>query len=338
MFLLFLLSFSSLYAQDSTNKVLMDRGIALHDKGDYEGAIKIYDEVMRIDANHYLAHYEKSYSLLSAGKYDECIDLCKQVLKQFPDGQDNSRIYDNYGSALDILGKSKEAIKIYNKGIKQYPDFYLLRFNRAITEYTNKDYDAAEEDLKKAITLNPFHTSSHIYLAYIESNKNRIAAAMAISVALLLETKGTRTFKNLGILEQLLGSNVKKGNDDKTINITLASPSKKHGEDDFHLAEMMMSLTEAASYTEEGKSRSAEEKLQLKLSGFTTLEPEKKGFFSNFYVPFFAEMKEKDYLETACYVIYISSGNAQNKEWLADNPKKIEALYKWINEFKWNKG
>lgn len=331
--LLFLLSFSSLYAQDSAN-TLMDRGIALHDAGDYEGAIKLYDEVMKIDKDHYLAHYEKSYSLFSAKKYEDCIELSKQILKQYPDGPNNNGVYVNYATALEFLGKKEEAIKVYKKGIRRYPDFYLLPFNKAITEYNNKEYDEALEDLKQSVSLNPFHASSHIYLAYIQSGKNRIAAVMAMSVALLLETQGERTFNNLGLLEKLLKANVQQG-DDKTITISLTSPSKKVKEDDFQLAEMLMSLKAAAEYTAEHKKLSAEEELKSKLTGLTELAPEKKGFFSNFYLPFFIQMKADNQLETACYIIYASSGNAQNKQWLTDNGVKIEAFYNWMKDFKW---
>lgn len=331
--LLFLLSGSSLYAQDSI-PTLMERGIAFHDKGNYEAAIKVYDEVMKMDKDHYLAHYEKSYSLYSLGKYADCIDLCKQILKQYPDGVENKSVYVNYGSSLDLMGKKSEAIKVYTKGIKQYPDFYLLPFNKAITEASNDNNDEAIEDLKASVSLNPNHASSHIYLAYLEVNKNKLAAAMAISVSLLLETKSERTFKNLGILEQALGGNVQQ-KDEKTINVTLPAPVKKNHEDDFSTAQMAISLKTAADFSKERKYLSAAEKLKDKLEALSIIDTNQKGFFTHFYLPFFAQMKTDNQLETACYIMYASSGNPQNKQWLEDNGDKIEPFYNWMKAFKW---
>jgi tetratricopeptide (TPR) repeat protein len=50
-------------------KKIVNEGIELHDKGDYEGAIKKYDEAIQIDPNDFDANYEKSYSLHAAKIY-----------------------------------------------------------------------------------------------------------------------------------------------------------------------------------------------------------------------------------------------------------------------------
>jgi tetratricopeptide (TPR) repeat protein len=339
-FILFLITVSSslpLFAQQGVSQLLLDSGIARHDKQDYEGAIKIYDQIISTDKDFYGAYYEKSFSLVSMGKYQDCIDLCKQILMKFKKEDGNKNVYVNYGTALDALKESSDAIKIYKEGEKKFPDFYLLPFNKGITEYVTKDTEAATEDLEKSVSLNPVHASSHQFLAYCVYGKNKIASVMSLSTFLLLETAGERTTKNLKILLKVLGSNVEQ-KDSKTVNISLSPDAlKESGEDDFHLTELTLTLQTSLDYSEEYKDLRPEQKLMNKLSLLAGISSSKKGFFTKFYVPFFAEMKEEDFLETASYIIYASNEEAGNKKWIDDNMGKVKEFYQWMNDYKWNK-
>ncbi len=113
-------------AQEDSLKALLLEGVTLHDKGDYDGAIKIYDEVIAKDPQRLLAWYEKSLTLLVAKRFEDCIALCKEVLKNFKEGDELDNIYVNYGSALDAAGKPDEAIKVYSQGIRKYNHYLLL--------------------------------------------------------------------------------------------------------------------------------------------------------------------------------------------------------------------
>lgn len=325
-------------AQDSL-KTLFNEGIALHDKGDYEGAIRMYDEVIRRDNGFSAAYYEKSFSLYKWGKYQDCADWCKSALKKCSDEKQAENLYVNYGSALDALDKPGDAIKIYSEGIKKYPGFYLLSFNRGVTEYLHDHFDDAAADFEHSVALNPAHASSHQYLAYSIYKKNKMAAVLSLATFLLLEPEGQRAEKNLKALLQLLGSNVEK-KDEKNISITLspdAMKDKKGKEDDFHLVEMMISLNAALDYDEKFKNMPPPEKLKNKLEAFASLEGkgEKKGFFTRFYVPLLADMEKNDRLLTACYIMYTTAADGTAKKWLNDNKSKVDDLYKWLNAYRW---
>jgi tetratricopeptide (TPR) repeat protein len=151
---IFLLILSvSAFSQESSFDDLLREGVELHDKGDYAGAIKKYDEILSRNDAFYLAYIEKSFSLFASGKNDECVELCKKALKKFPDSTQNNNIYVNYGSALDVLGKADDALDIYAKGMQRFPNFFLLPFNKGVTEYRLKKYDDAVRDLERSVTL-----------------------------------------------------------------------------------------------------------------------------------------------------------------------------------------
>jgi tetratricopeptide (TPR) repeat protein len=242
-------------AQQGTAEAIKNEGVALHDKGDYEGAIRKYDEAIAKDNTYYLAYYEKSLSLYAAGRYQDCSDCCVAILKKFPEGNENKKVYVNYGSALDGLDKPEEAIEVYKEGIKKYPDFYLLFYNKGLTEYSHKSYADAVADSKRSISLNPGHASSHLLLAYSIYDKNKIAALLALSTSLLIEPESKRAGNSLSVVLQILKSGVQK-KDDKNISITLAPEAldtKRGGEDNFHSAELMIAMASALDYDEKHK-------------------------------------------------------------------------------------
>ncbi|MBO9636122.1 MAG: tetratricopeptide repeat protein [Chitinophagaceae bacterium] len=328
-----------LMAQDDTLQALLQEGVALHDKGDYDGALKIYDEVLAKDPNRLLAWYEKSLTLFVAQRYQECADLCKDVLKKFREGDELENIYVNYGSALDALGKPDEAIKVYSQGIRKY-NHYLLFFNRGITEFQNKKTGDAINDFEQTLLLNPLHASSHQYLGYTVYGENKVACLMALSTFLIIESNSNRSEKNLKILQELFGSFAKKTGE-KTISITLNSSaldSKKSKPDNFSITEMTLALDAALDHSDSVKQFvTPADRLKKKLELFAGVDPEgKKGFFTEFYIPFFRAMKEAGYLETAANMILARSNDDQVKNWISSNEAKLNSFAQWLQEYRWS--
>jgi tetratricopeptide (TPR) repeat protein len=301
------------FSQQPSPEDLLREGVDLHDKGDYAGAIKKYDEILSSDDGFYLAYIEKTFSLFASGKNDECVELCRKALKKFPDSAQNKNIYVNYGSALDVLGRTDDAIDIYTKGMRRFPDYYLLPFNKGVTEYR----------LKK----------SHQFLAYAIYPKNKIAAAMALSAFLVLEPSGQRAENNLKVLLGILKANVQK-KDEKNITINLAPAvldTREKGEDDFRSTELIISLSSATDLSSKD-SLNAMKQLEQKLEFLAGAAPKKKGFFSNYYVTYLSGLKENHFLETAAYLIYYASKDDDDHTWLATNKGKVEALTEWTAE------
>jgi tetratricopeptide (TPR) repeat protein len=341
--LLPLFFFFTTFGQSGDNPTaLLKKGIALHDKGDYAGAIKIYDEILKQEPDNTEVLYEKTLSLMQQGNYQECIDLCKELLKRFPDNEYNKAVYINYGTALDHLKKPEEAIKVYSDGINKYPKAALLYFNRAVTENIYKQTDKAIADLKRSVSLNPLHTTSHLYLGLLMASSNKTAAMMSLSTFLLIEPAGQRAERALTQLLNLAGSNVEK-KDAKNISISLPSElvdSTIKMEDDFRSAELAMSMMAALDLSKKDKKNVAE-KLSEKLSMIVGLITERQkennqpGFYSSFYVPFLKSLKEGGYFETAGYIMCTASEEKDVKKWISKNKGKIDELYSYMRGYKW---
>lgn len=344
-FLLFILSFLQLKSQ-TANEQLINEGVQLHDRGEFEAAIEKYDAVLKTEPANEAARYEKSYSLMELKKYHEAAALLQDLLKNSKNPQYRKQAYVNYGTILDFQQQGKQSLEVYNKGIKEFPDFYLLHFNKGITQISLAATADAVKSFQQALVCNPLHPSSHNALARIKANTERIPAVLSLLTFLLIETKGTRTEQNVALLDQLFLKGITKsenGNTNIAIDASLLDKKNKQKEDDFSTAEMMLSLLGASDKVADtlGAKTDADRldyKLQLLIGMIDETSKKEKGFYKNFYVPLFIEMKQKGYTRTASYIVYAASGKPGVNEWLDNNKTAIDDFYGWFKSYQWNKG
>lgn len=322
---------SNIFAQQEKLNALIAQGIAFHDEGKYEDAINRYKEALEIDKTSTLANYELANTLFSTGKYEEAIKYSSNVIKQKADNLHPAYII--LGSSLDLIGKANEAIKTYEKGIEKFPESNLLHYNLALTCYNQKDYDRAEKAAINAILLRPTHGSSHLVLsAIMEARGQRVKSLLPLYYFLLLEPASNRSLANYNNLKKQLGQGVER-KDEKNINVSVPFTSSS---DDFGPAEMMISLLAASQYSDEKKDKTEMERFvenNKSLFGLLAeLKKENKGFWWDFYVTKFHDLKESDNYEAFSYYISQSANDDIVKNWIADNTKKMSSLKDWITK------
>ena len=76
-------------------------------------------------------------------------------------------VYHLEGNCLDDMGKTKEAIKTYNRGLERFPDAALLYVEQGRIAQKKEDYDKAVELYEKAIEVDPEHPSAYHCLAVL---------------------------------------------------------------------------------------------------------------------------------------------------------------------------
>ena len=335
--LLFLFVLPS-FSQDAN--ALVKEGIALHDNGEYDAAIQKYNAALALDRDNYDALYEKAYSLLSGNKYSETIELCKYILKKHKANRNNGHVYITMGTSLDLSGKPKDAIKMYDEGIKLYPQMGLLYFNKAITLNTMNEQEEALRAIKLSITNNPYHGSSHHFLNAVTVNKTQ--ALMSSLVLLAIEPAGKRGAEHLQKVQKALAAGAKKtGENQVTINLDMLSPSsKRKQEDDFSTVDMLLGLNAALDFDDKFKDETSINRVQRKLESLFAILGEandnRPGFGWTHYAPFFAEMKKEKHVETFTHIIHLSVNDASNNEWLEENADKVTNFETWFKTY-WSK-
>ncbi|MEO6722740.1 MAG: tetratricopeptide repeat protein [Ferruginibacter sp.] len=325
---------------------LVDEGVAYHDKEDFKGAIAKYDEALKLDKDNLLAMTEKALTLFSLQKYEDAIEYCAKAIEKYPGDNSLKSVYVTYGNALDALKKVGQSIEIYNKGIKQFPVYYQLHFNKGITLTGIPKYDEAMVSFQQAALINPKHASSHNAIGWISNiNNQRIPSLLAYCRFLVIEPQGNRAKENLIIIKKIMGGNVEEtSNKSITINIDsdILNDSNKKGkrkENNFSTTDMILSMSAGLNFDEGNKKKT---EVQRFISNFETVCASLKetskgsfGFFWDYYAPYFIAMKDNNLIEPFAYIIFGSSDKPDIATWLASNKAEVDKFLEWSDSFIW---
>ncbi len=324
---------------------LVNEGVAYHDKEDYDGAISRYDKALALDKDNLTALSEKALTLNSLQKCEESILLCQRAIETHPRENGLKMVYVVYGNNLDDLKKTDKSVEIYDQGIKQFPDYYQLYFNKGITLASVKKYDEAMLCFQKSVSLNPKHAGSHNIIARILNNTNRIPALLAYSLFLVIEPESKRAKENLSVLQELMKRNVEEtGKESINLNVSpdLLSDTISNGdvkENSFRSTDLVLTMDAALDFDKKNKKKTEVEQFIRKFETVCeSLKESQKGnygFFWEFYVPYFTEMKDKNLIEPFAYIAFASSDYPDVSNWLKSNKSEIDKFYEWSKAFVW---
>lgn len=320
------------YSQTGSMDEMLQQGIALHDNGDYAGAVAKYQEALKLDQKNPVLNYELAMTYSAMNDLPNAIRHCNLVIKNKDAAPDvKAQAHGTKGNALDMQGKPEQAIKEYKKAIALVPNYYLLHYNLGLTQYNQKNYNEAEQTLMQAVQLNPGHASSHLLLGYTKQNQGkRVHSLLALYNFLLLEPNSERAASAYQELRQMQQQGVSKTGD-KSINVNL---NLLQGEsDEFSAAEMMLSLSQAAAITEKEAGKTEEEvfyeSARSLFSILGELKEDKSGFWWDFYVNFFYSMAQTENVEAMSYYISQSNGREAIASWLDTHEEQVEKLATW---------
>ena len=307
---------------------LVEKGIKFHDKGEYAKAIIEYKKALILDPNSSLVNYEIAFSYLSNKEYVKAEKHSKKAIEL----KDNNLLpsYITYANSLDLQGKSKKAIKVYEKAIKEF-DNYLLYYNYGYTCLNQGKLEKAYSAALKAIEKNSSHGSSHLLLSEVMNKKGeRIKAMLPLYFFLLIEPNSSRSAIEYKKLRNYLDQGVKRTSENK-INISIPM----NNDSDFGAVEMMVSLAKASNSMEENINK---DELDLFAENNETifkilgeLKKDNTGFWWDLYVPFFYELANQNLVKPYSYYISLSKGEKVTN-WIEENDEEFEKFKNWLNQ------
>jgi len=108
-----------------------------------------------------LARVQETFALNKEGRYRESIDLCRAILRHYPDLVD---VYNQLAGNLRRFGRTDEALEAYHEAIRRSPQLVdALAVEVAKLELDMGNLEAAELNAKQALKLNP--EEGHLLLA-----------------------------------------------------------------------------------------------------------------------------------------------------------------------------
>jgi len=346
----FLLLIAFWYSSNAQQKTEADEfvaaGVALHDKGEYDGAIAKYDEALKLDPTNLYGLAEKAMSLMYARRPKEAIPLCKKAIENHAGNPALRSVYVTYGSCLDEMNSRQESLAVFEEGIQLFPDFYLLYFNKGITLSVLNKNDEAIESIQQAIKLNPQHASSHNAIGRIARLKqNRIASLLAFGRFFVLEPEGSRAKENLNSMLEMMSSNVEKtGKKSVTINLDpgILSDTAKDGsanENSFAITDLILTMDAALDFDKKNKKNSEVEqfirKFETVCASIDELHKKNFGFYWEYYAPYFIDMRKQGLIEPFAYIVFASSEEKYVGKWLEDHDDELSKFFSWSSKYDW---
>ena len=314
-------------------------GVALHERGDFDGAIRKYESVLAENPSNVLALYELGFAHMAKKDFKKSLEIGYRGA-----GYNSPQLAGFYllvGNNLDLLGEPDKAVEVYKKAVKQFPRDGLLHYNLAVTYRNKNKLDEAKKSLKAALAAAPEHASSHLMLAAIFYNTGyKTPALLAASRFLVLEPNSQRAAGAVRLLRAVLSGGASAGNKPGEINLTLDLDAKKD-EGDFSAVDTVLGLSAALTLMEKGKEKTEAQNLVGQMETVLTVlgeQSEKKkqsAFVPAYYVPYFVELKRQGHVEAFVYHALRSSGLPGVREWSDSNSGRVMQFLLWSKKYQW---
>src|SRR4051812_30665583 len=278
------------------SRKIIEKGVELHDNKKYDEAIVEYKKVSRSDSNYVLAATELATSYIASGKDSIGLALCNDLL-EIPSSYIPT-IIALKANALDELKRSDEAVKVYEEGIKRFPLYYSFTYEIGILKLRQEKYKEAYDWFVKSIKVNPYRASTHYYLGYTAMKQGKqVQTMLAWLFYLSIDNSSDRAKDIVFTLEKM----AKNEFDFEPV----VKVEELDNQDDFAEIETLVKSKIALD-----KKYKSETKLNYNITKQIQLIMEKmevvksdKGFFMQFYAPFYLELYKKKMLEPFSYFI-----------------------------------
>jgi len=133
-------------------------------KGDYENAIKLFDQALasnttmlkKTDALLYL-YRDKAYAQIQLEKYSDAAGTLDAGLAFYPN---DAMLWNNKGYALERLGKTQDALASYDKSVSFDRNYTTAYINRGNVLSQMGRYSEAVAAYTQANATDPFNTAA----------------------------------------------------------------------------------------------------------------------------------------------------------------------------------
>jgi len=120
-------------------------------QNDYNRALGYYRRAIQLNPQFSLAYNQLGYCHRFLENYDEAEEAFKEYINLVPE---DPNPYDSYGDLLIKMGRFEESISMYQKALKQDPDFSYSHVGISTNLNLLEKHQKARKNLREALTKN----------------------------------------------------------------------------------------------------------------------------------------------------------------------------------------
>jgi tetratricopeptide (TPR) repeat protein len=319
-------------------------GVELHDKKQYDEAIARYQEVLKENADNMEALYELAYSYMEKKEFARSIEAARRGTEYKSDML--PMFYDMIATNYEEEGQLPQAVQTYRQALAVDPASGLLYHNLAITQHEKlKDPAAARQTLKEGIVAAPQFPGIPLLLGqWFEAEGYRSQAFLAVSRAVMLDNA-------IGVYA--LWRRIIKGPDNpmsadvmqdpdmrRTAAQNMKQPPAKLDEGDFTASDARFAAAQAGfldavdNDTPEIEALVAQVGTLIDAVTARPADAKTSAFVTRQWVPFFAELKAKDYVEPFVYWACARAPVPGVREWIKEHEASVRAFREWAVQYR----
>jgi len=138
----------------SVDELLLN-ALNAHNRGDFHGAIKVYDEILERQVDNSVRSVitvHRGMALFAAGSYSEALDNFLTAAELEPD---NNKVYYYLGIVYRVMDRPTEALTAFSRSLEIFPYHLETLFSLSQTFFNIDDFPAALEYCEKALKIAP---------------------------------------------------------------------------------------------------------------------------------------------------------------------------------------
>jgi len=331
---LFVTAGQLVYGQTNKEKALEigKQAIKLEDNGEYEKAIKLFEEAQKIDPDKIDYPYEIAFSYYQLKEYQKVIDLVEK-LTEYKDAEDV--VYELLGNAYDNLGKADKAIETYEVGMKKFPFSGRLYLEMGLMQ---KDNNKKLGYFEKGIEVAPKFASNYYWAAKIYcSTTEEVWGMLYGEIFMNLERNSVRTSEISKLLYNTYKSEI-KFTDTNTISVSFSKYSTINTLDVSNTGKLKLPFGTAVYEMTLMMSM-----ISTKSININSLDSIRSNFVDNYIMREFDKtypnilfsyqklLKDAGYFESYNHWILMKGDEEGFSKWLSTNKEKWDNFKQWFS-------
>lgn len=159
------------------SRPILLKGVELYEKGSYKEAAKEFGSIHRNDTSYLLSLYEKALALQQDSSYDDALATINLALT----GMHTESIHDYLvlkANILDDMGKSQEALLLYDSALKLFPASQTIRSQKVTALVRLKRYDEAEALARECVVMNFLNPLHHYKMGVVAYQQGKIVPTL----------------------------------------------------------------------------------------------------------------------------------------------------------------
>ncbi|UYZ62951.1 tetratricopeptide repeat protein [Hymenobacter weizhouensis] len=297
----------------------LQEGVALHDKGDYAGAIRQYLLVPSSDTGYVSVQGELALSYLLNKQYREAADASRRAIAL---RMHHAQPYYVLAEAEENLKHMPETFQAYTEGLKRFPYNQLLWFNQGVSHDALKQRPAALASWQRSLELDPLHPGTHYQLAWLALEQGQTARALISLLTFLAIRPDAENSRDVLVLAERIASNEMEVEEKEREKPFVPNEA---------FQELDLLLTSKVALRKDYTSRvkfdaNLVKQAQLLVEKFPAAGPRETDLWLRAYGPMVEALRRDDNLTPFTYMILLSAEDKRPAQWVKSNKSKVERM------------